>query len=110
MSRHNSAQYSPLVQRNASPRSSHDSDDSLRALELAEGPSTIRPHARSYSISGFHFESDLLPLAASLSEPVTLNNGNIGERKRIGLVKGIALCVGLQASLFPLFFFSLHAC
>ena len=53
-------------------------------------------------MSGFNFESDLLPLAASLSEPVGLPSGNISENKRIGLVKGIALCVGLQVSLYAL--------
>lgn len=87
--------YSPLMQR-TSPRNSNDSDDSLRALELTEGPAFMSPRARSYSASGFQFES--LPLTTSLSQPIGLAGGDISERKGIGLVKGIALCVGLQVS------------
>lgn len=96
MSRSNSAQYPPIMQEGASPRSSRDSDDSLRALELTEGTSFITPHTRSYSTSGFQFDPDLLPLTTSLSEPIASSRGDIGEKKRIGLVKGIALCVGSQ--------------
>ncbi|KAH9952230.1 L-methionine transporter [Amylocystis lapponica] len=79
-------------------RSSRDSDDSLRDLELSEGPLLAdAPRAardRSYSISGFDFQRDLLPLTASLSEP----DGVHGEphEKHIGLLSGIALVVGLQ--------------
>jgi hypothetical protein len=68
-------------------RSSHDSDDSLRALELLEGAAPRALHrARSFSISGFGFERDLLPLSASLSEPDEIR-GVIGE-KNIGLING----------------------
>ena len=51
-------------------RSSYESDDSLRALELSEGlaPNTHPRRERSYSIAGFGFERDLLPLSASVSE------------------------------------------
>jgi hypothetical protein len=97
-------------------RSSHDSDDSLRALELLEGaaPRALN-RERSFSISGFGFERDLLPLSASLSEPDEIR-GVIGE-KSIGLINGkpehasllnpmivmpcslgVALVVGSQAS------------
>ncbi|KZT67743.1 amino acid transporter [Daedalea quercina L-15889] len=81
-----------------SPRTSEDSDDSLRELEysegplLADGPSTSRP--RSYSISGFDFQDGLLPLTASLSEPDTLRGES--HPKNISLASGIALIVGLQ--------------
>jgi hypothetical protein len=68
-------------------RSSHDSDDSLRALELLEGAAPrALSRARSFSISGFGFERDLLPLSASLSEPDEIR-GVIGE-KNIGLING----------------------
>ncbi|KAH9926198.1 amino acid permease-domain-containing protein [Fomitopsis serialis] len=79
-----------------SPRASEDSDDSLRELEYSEGPlladgaSTSR--ARAYSISGFDFQADLLPLTASLSEPDTLRGES--HPKNISLVSGIALIVG----------------
>lgn len=87
-----------------SPRSSNDSDDSLRALELTEGPSgyptalnTSRTHlARSYSVSGFQFEPDLFQLTATLDDPDEQKGGEIGEKKRIGFLKGVALCVGSQ--------------
>lgn len=82
-----------------SPRASHDSDDdSLRDLELSEGPLLADgPHAtrtRAYSISGFDFQHDLLPLTASLSEPESLHEDS--HTKNISLVNGIALIVGLQ--------------
>ena len=71
-----------------SSRSSHDSDDSLRALELLEGvaPSPLR-RGRSFSISSFSFERDLLPLTASLSEPDEV--GDAVTEKSIGLVNGM---------------------
>ncbi|KAF8163330.1 L-methionine transporter [Crassisporium funariophilum] len=78
-------------------RHSHDSDDSLRALEVSEGPATNPQRigrGRSYSVSGFDFQRDLLPLSASVTDP-----GNIhgeGSEKSIGLMNGIALIVGLQ--------------
>ncbi|GJE86900.1 L-methionine transporter [Phanerochaete sordida] len=79
-------------------RASQDSQDSLRALELSEGPllaESPRSHrARSYSVSGFDFQNDLLPLTASLSEPENVRIE--AKEKHIGLVNGIALCVGLQ--------------
>ncbi|EIN07323.1 L-methionine transporter [Punctularia strigosozonata HHB-11173 SS5] len=83
---------------------SHDSDDSLGALELAEGSLDAQEHdrltsprvgrGRSYSVSGFAFEQDMLPLSASLSEP-DYGNGETGE-KNISLLNGVALIVGLQ--------------
>jgi hypothetical protein len=76
---------------------SQDSEDSLRALEVEVGftdtPERIG-RGRSYSISGFDFHHDLLPLSASLSEPET-THGEGGE-KSITLINGIALVVGLQ--------------
>ena len=89
---------------NYSPRSSHDSDDSLRALELTEGPSGYssglsdsgtRP-LRSYSVSGFQFEPSLFQLTTTLDDPGEEKTGELGEKKRIGFMKGVALCVGLQ--------------
>lgn len=46
-----------------------------------------RGRQRSYSISGFDFQRDLLPLSASLSEPDTTTFGEIGE-KDITLLHG----------------------
>lgn len=71
-------------------RSSHESDeDSLRALELSDGPllaETSTSRGRSYSVSGFDFQRDLLPLSASLSEP---DNSREPRDKHIGLINGI---------------------
>jgi hypothetical protein len=68
-------------------RSSHDSDDSLTALELLEGAAPTTLHrGRSFSGSSFGFERDLLPLTASLSEPDEVRSA-IGE-KSIGLING----------------------
>lgn len=96
-------------------RSSHESDeDSLRALELSDGPLLVEPsrRGRSYSVSGFDFQRDLLPLSASLSEPDNLREGkdkHIGlingkpatfsypsSASEVRLLEGIALVVGLQ--------------
>ncbi|KAI6045787.1 amino acid permease-domain-containing protein [Pisolithus marmoratus] len=73
---------------------SDDSTDSLRNLELSDGPMAPSERGRSISFSGFDFQQDLLPLSASLSEP----DGVRGEtvEKSIGLVQGIGLVVGLQ--------------
>lgn len=83
---------SPRQQYPPSPplsRSSNDSDDSLRALELSDGPvdalQVTRP-GRSYSISGFDFQHDLLPLSTSLSE--TDGAVQVGSERNIGLVNG----------------------
>ncbi|KAI5123359.1 hypothetical protein M0805_001780 [Coniferiporia weirii] len=78
-------------------RSSDDYDDSLRALELSDGPierSTMHTRARSYSMSGFNFQHDLLPLSTSVSDPD--GSGGASGEKSIGLVNGVALIVGLQ--------------
>ncbi|KAL4265325.1 Cellular Amino Acid Transporter [Pleurotus pulmonarius] len=80
------------------PRQSRDSEDSLRALEISEGPLTStspRQRGRSYSISGFDFQQDLLPLTSSLSDPEAVIHAEAGE-KNLGLINGIALVVGLQ--------------
>ncbi|KAJ6596927.1 L-methionine transporter [Mycena vulgaris] len=81
-----------------SSRHSRDSDsDSLRALEISDGPietpATRFGRGRSYSVSGFEF--DLLPLSASVADPEMVQGESAGE-KSIGLVNGIALIVGLQ--------------
>ena len=96
---------------NYSPRSSHDSDDSLRALELTEGPSgysvanNSRTRAsRSYSVSGFKFEQDLFQLSTTLDDPLEEGSGDLGEKKQIGFAKGVALCVGLQVRIRPSLF------
>ncbi|OJT15721.1 b(0,+)-type amino acid transporter 1 [Trametes pubescens] len=69
-----------------------DSDDSLRDLELSDGPllaETTRPlRPRSYSVSGFDFQHDLLPLSASLSEPDQIHPES--HEKRLGLVNANA--------------------
>ena len=79
--------YSPSIR---SSRISEDSDDSLRDLELSEGPllaENPRPiRGRSYSMSGFDFQHDLLPLSACLSEPDEVHLES--NEKRLGLVNG----------------------
>ncbi|KAF8910960.1 L-methionine transporter [Gymnopilus junonius] len=81
-----------------SPPHSNDSDDSLRALELSDGPaeSSHGRRGRSYSVSGFDFQHDLLPLSASVTDPGNLHAE--GTEKSISLINGkcIALIVGLQ--------------
>jgi hypothetical protein len=72
-----------------SSRASYESDDSLRALELADGPAFMpsrEPRARSYSMSGFAFDNDLLPLTTSVSEPDEVRA--VGSEKSIGLLNG----------------------
>ena len=73
-------------------RLSHDSesDESLRALEISEGPllaEDSRGRGRSYSVSGFDFENDLLPLSASLSEREDVRAES--REKHIGLLNGM---------------------
>ncbi|KAI0054111.1 L-methionine transporter [Auriscalpium vulgare] len=91
-----SSSHEPAIRYPSPPlsRSSHDSDESLRALELYDGHEPPTGRGRSYSVSGFGFERDLLPLSASLSEPDDVRTA-AGE-KNIGLINGIALVVGLQ--------------
>lgn len=71
-------------------RHSNDTDDSLRDLELSEGPALVdsprHARGRSYSISGFDFQHDLLPLSSSLSEPDTTQAES--SEKHIGLFNG----------------------
>lgn len=74
-----------------SPRGSHESDESLRALELSEGPLEIPRRQRAYSVTGFDFQSDLLPLTASLSDAEAPAGAEQGE-KNIGLFKGTFAC------------------
>ncbi|KAF9264655.1 amino acid transporter [Marasmius fiardii PR-910] len=80
-------------------RLSQDSEDSLRALEISEGVPLAEPsrHSRnrSYSVSGFDFQHDLLPLSSSLADD-TILQGESGQEKSIGLWNGVALIVGLQ--------------
>ncbi|KAF8636695.1 hypothetical protein AX17_003500 [Amanita inopinata Kibby_2008] len=78
-------------------RHSNESDDSLRALEVTQGPLTNTSRygrGRSYSVSGFEFRRDLLPLSSTLAES-EIGRGE-GNDKNITLINGIALIVGLQ--------------
>jgi hypothetical protein len=71
-----------------SPRHSNESEESLRALEVSDGPQTDTfsgRRGRSYSVSGFNFQQDLIPLTASLTEPEILRDGS---DKNIGLLNG----------------------
>jgi hypothetical protein len=79
-------------------RSSHDSDDSLRALEILEGaaPSTLH-RGRPVSMSSFSFERDLVPLTASLSEPDEIRTA-VAE-KSIGLINGTQQLPRLELTL-----------
>ncbi|KIK57784.1 hypothetical protein GYMLUDRAFT_45973 [Collybiopsis luxurians FD-317 M1] len=83
----------------ASPRrQSRDSEDSLRALEISDAAPLAEPsrHSRnrSFSMSGFEFHQDLLPLSSSLTDP-DMVHGEHGE-KNVSLVNGIALIIGMQ--------------
>ncbi|KAF5380933.1 hypothetical protein D9615_003981 [Tricholomella constricta] len=78
-------------------RHSHESDeDSLRALEISDGPAVPASfgRVRSYSVSGFEFQHDLLPLSTSLTDPDAVHGG--ASEKSVGLINGIALIAGLQ--------------
>ncbi|KAF9013851.1 L-methionine transporter [Cyathus striatus] len=80
-------------------RRSTESDDSLRALELevSDEPVTISQRSsrgRSYSMSGFEFQQDLLPLSASVTDPGIVASD--AAEKNISLLNGVALIVGLQ--------------
>lgn len=81
----------PLTRGYPSPptslRGSRDSDDSLRALELSEGPIEAPRRPRAHSVSGFNFQSDLIPLSASVSDSDPTVGVEQGE-KNIGLIKG----------------------
>jgi len=81
-----------------SSRDSRDSDDSLRALEFSDGPLLAdmprTARGRAYSITGFDFQQDLLPLTTSFSEPENVRGD--AHAKHISLLNGIALVVGLQ--------------
>ncbi|KAI9509624.1 L-methionine transporter [Russula earlei] len=75
--------------------SSHDSDDSLTALELSQGPAPRTLHrGRSFSVSSFGLGGDHFPLSTSLNETDEVRNS--GGEKNIGLINGVALVVGLQ--------------
>lgn len=86
---------------------SNDSDDSLRALELSDGPIPPRSiRGRSYSMSGFDFQHDLLPLSASVS---AADNGMaevLGNGKDINLINGAHLRLHVRKlSITHCFFF-----
>lgn len=75
-------------------RSSHDSEEELRALEMSEGLAETgqrRHRGRSYSMSGFAFEDGLLPLTASEAEPEEVRT-MVGEKKDISLLNGESSC------------------
>jgi hypothetical protein len=76
--------------------SSNDSTESLRHLELTDGPMlapTTPKHARarSFSFSGFDFQADLLPLSETVGEGDTSFRESPGAEKSIGLVHGTRL-------------------
>jgi hypothetical protein len=68
-------------------RSSLDSNESLRALEVTDGLGSGRRPTRSYSVSGFQFEDDLLPL--TLSEAA--QPGREQVPKNVGIIKGTVI-------------------
>ncbi|KAH8833666.1 Non-repetitive/WGA-negative nucleoporin C-terminal-domain-containing protein [Flagelloscypha sp. PMI_526] len=91
---HESPENQPLT---LGSRDSTDSEESLRALEVSDGPQALpttrfAPRGRSYSVSGFDFE--ILPLSASLSNPEDLASPSI--EKNIGVFKAIGIIVGSQ--------------
>jgi hypothetical protein len=69
------------------PISPRDSDESLRALELSDGPLQPPPRrVRSYSMAGLDFQTELLPLSAS-DETESPMHAEVTE-KNIGLGQG----------------------
>ena len=81
--------------------SSNDSTESLRNLELTDGPmlaptTTKHARARSFSFSGFDFQADLLPLSETVSEADTSFRESPGAEKSIGLVYGTRLSPPLR--------------
>jgi hypothetical protein len=100
----NSGQHQEFSGQELSPRrsrSSNDSDDSLRALELLDGAKSPN-RSRSFSISSLGFERDLLPLSASLSEPDEVRG--IIREKNIGLINGKPMCITLKPNDHGFFF------
>ena len=84
------------AKRYPSPPLSHgsfDSDvDELRALELSDGPRSAGGprrggRGRSFSLSGFGFENDLLPLTSSLDASEEVRTP--GAEKSISLLNGM---------------------
>ncbi|KIJ44053.1 hypothetical protein M422DRAFT_67697 [Sphaerobolus stellatus SS14] len=88
--------YTSILNDYPSPPHSRSSSESLRALELQDGPEVIelRPtrSGRTNSISIFEFQAELLPL--SLSEAERPEEAVV--EKTLGLWNGIALVAGLQ--------------
>ncbi|KAN0076858.1 Amino acid permease domain containing protein [Tylopilus felleus] len=81
--------------------SSNDSSESLRNLELTDGPmvaSTATKHTRqrSFSFSAFDFQADLLPLSTTVGEGDTSFVQSPAPEKSISVIQGIGLVVGLQ--------------
>ncbi|KAG6370100.1 amino acid permease-domain-containing protein [Boletus reticuloceps] len=81
--------------------SSNDSTESLRNLELTDGPmlastATKRGRQRSFSLSGFDFQAELLPLSETVSDADGSFRESPGAEKSISLIHGIGLVVGSQ--------------
>ena len=87
----------PFTRARHSHSSSNDSAESLRHLELTDGPmkaSIMSGHARarSFSFSGFDFQAGLLPLSETISEMDLSFKESPGAEKSIGLVHGTCFC------------------
>jgi hypothetical protein len=90
---------SPTRAARHSQSSSNDSTESLRNLELSDGPMTatnLSPgtrhgRQRSFSFTGFDFQRDLLPLSASVSEPDASFVDAPGSEKSISLIHSACL-------------------
>lgn len=93
-----SSSYVALRSSSYPPSPPLSSEESLRALEVSEGPQIAPPsgYVHSGRSNSFSFQHDLLPLTASVTDPdILAGDGTAGE-KNIGLINGIALIVGLQ--------------
>lgn len=76
--------------------SSNDSSESLRNLELTDGPmvaSTATKHTRqrSFSFSAFDFQADLLPLSTTVGEGDTSFVQSPAPEKSISVIQGTRL-------------------
>jgi hypothetical protein len=68
---------------------SRGSEESLRALELADGPLAPPRRVRSYSMAALDFQTELLPLSASAEEDAPARQEPV--EKNISVVNGAFL-------------------
>jgi hypothetical protein len=70
---------------------SRDSNESLRALELSDGPLMPPRRGRSYSMAALDFQTELLPLTASAETEASARPETV--EKNISVVNGACACL-----------------